>query len=463
MKGFTYAQLYQALQDWPVAASANYLSNINRYIELGELRLVKDLNLELFDQTNIQALLAGTNVAIKPPELLSVRSMWGAIAQTYIPPDQKYTDVVLLLNFDGNNGQTAITDSSPFPLAITRTGNAALTTTAPKFGSACGNFVDANNGGWTAPIVATQGLDLHKTAFTVECWLKTTAGVINDIWSDNSNPFTGLDVLRSYMQSNGVPFMQVIYSGGGGGGSQGPNASPINDGNWHHVVFSASSSQSGVAVDGVWGGLSSYAFDTVQSIGPYFSIGFDEGNSQIHNNHGWIGEMDEFRVTRGIVRYPLGTNFTPPTVAFSQSGSQGTIILGEAFPVVKRSADFVQNFTDDPTITGPPRYYAELDSGTWLVAPTTDQIYGLECRYIIRPQSVVTASNTWLSDRCGDLMFLCALMEAEHYLKADDRFADLSGDYQTKLAAARTELRNSIRQGDYSPVKAAAAPAQGQP
>ena len=78
-----------------------------------------------------------------------------------------------------------------------------------------------------------------------------------------------------------------------------------------------------------------------------------------------------------------------------------------------------------------------------------------------RPQTIVTAGTTWLGNYCGDILLLASLMEAEFYLKADDRFADISGDYDRKLQVARVELRNIIRQGDYSPVKPAAQPAQG--
>jgi hypothetical protein len=66
-------------------------------------------------------------------------------------------------------------------------------------------------------------------------------------------------------------------------------------------------------------------------------------------------------------------------------------------------------------------------------------------------------ATSWLSVRVPDALFAAVLMEAEHYMQADDRY----GDYKTKyyeelLPGARAELRQMQRSGDYSPFEPAA-------
>jgi len=126
-----------------------------------------------------------------------------------------------------------------------------------------------------------------------------------------------------------------------------------------------------------------------------------------------------------------------------------------------RSWDFCHEFAPDPALTGRPRYVNELNQDQWEVVPTADARYGAICRYVRRPADALNSGapndTSWLSRSVPDALFAACLMEAEHFLKADDRY----GDYQNKytgeiLPTARAELRGLIRGGDYSPMKPAA-------
>ena len=50
--------------------------------------------------------------------------------------DQYWRNVVLALPMDGANGSTTFTDISPTPKAVTRYGNAQISTAQSKFGGA---------------------------------------------------------------------------------------------------------------------------------------------------------------------------------------------------------------------------------------------------------------------------------------------------------------------------------------
>jgi hypothetical protein len=66
MMGFSYQQLFQALQSWPLKKNQQYLANLNRMIYLGELRCIRDLDLDIFDVTDTTPLTLNQTVVPKP-------------------------------------------------------------------------------------------------------------------------------------------------------------------------------------------------------------------------------------------------------------------------------------------------------------------------------------------------------------------------------------------------------------
>jgi len=132
-----------------------------------------------------------------------------------------------------------------------------------------------------------------------------------------------------------------------------------------------------------------------------------------------------------------------------------------SYPLEMRSWDFCHEFAPDPLIQGRPRYFNELNDTQWEVVPTSDSNYGVICRYVRRPTDSLSQDNpdatNWLARSVPDALFAACLAEAEHFLKADDRYADYINKYHNEiLPIARAELRNLIRAGDYNPVKPAA-------
>jgi hypothetical protein len=86
-------------------------------------------------------------------------------------------------------------------------------------------------------------------------------------------------------------------------------------------------------------------------------------------------------------------------------------------------------------------------------------------RYIGTPAESLSASapnaTTWLSRSGSDALFCACLMEAEHFIKADDRYKDYLDKYNNELLPRlRAEIRKSIRAGDSSPMKPAPVLAQ---
>jgi hypothetical protein len=133
-------------------------------------------------------------------------------------------------------------------------------------------------------------------------------------------------------------------------------------------------------------------------------------------------------------------------------------VSGVRFPLMLRTRDFCLNYWPDDSILGVPRYYYEVNEDTWKIVPTPNQSTIATAIYVARPAGLsVSNTSTWLSTYCGDLLFCCSLMEAEQWIKADDRYGDMKTKYMEELLPSRrAELRNMIRGGDYNPWKPAA-------
>ncbi len=129
------------------------------------------------------------------------------------------------------------------------------------------------------------------------------------------------------------------------------------------------------------------------------------------------------------------------------------VYSGQIRLLSKRSFDFIQNYAG--AAAGRPLYYCDSGTSSWLIAPAADaNATSIIRHYIQRPESIVIAQNTWMGDNLGDVLFVAVLMEAEQFLKADDRYADMRTKYyQELLPNAASELQIARRKGDYTPLE----------
>jgi hypothetical protein len=124
----------------------------------------------------------------------------------------------------------------------------------------------------------------------------------------------------------------------------------------------------------------------------------------------------------------------------------------------KRSLTYCKFYAPDPAAVDVPVYWSELSETQILIVPTPDAIYPVHQYAVTRPDDSLSLANqgpSYLSSVCPDALFAACLMEAEQFVKADDRYADYKSKYYEELLPiARLELRQSIRSGDRTPMKA---------
>ena len=99
--------------------------------------------------------------------------------------------------------------------------------------------------------------------------------------------------------------------------------------------------------------------------------------------------------------------------------------------------------TTTGSVTGRPKYYAEFDSDSFIIAPTPDSNYTFELHYFYRPASLTAAGDsgsTWLSTNAPIALLYACLTEASIFLKMDPAETGL---YNQRFEDALARLKNT--------------------
>lgn len=226
--------------------------------------------------------------------------------------DPNWAQVSSLLHFDGVDGATTITDVKG--LTWTLVGNARLDTSRVKYGSAALLLDGTDDYAWASD----ASLNLGGGDYTVEGWAyydATSFSAYRCIFST----FSAQEYGRIFVMIE--PDGDLFYT------EQGPNGSPNLGGatttkapfrTWFHWAAVRSGTTMRLFKDGVkigeW---------TSQPVNNYFAGHFRVGrlDSGVYE-FGWLGSVDELRVTKGVARY--SADFTPPAAPYPD----GTFVDG---------------------------------------------------------------------------------------------------------------------------------------
>tara|TARA_R100000654_G_scaffold73549_1_gene106509 strand:+ start:281 stop:925 length:645 start_codon:yes stop_codon:yes gene_type:complete len=101
----------------------------------------------------------------------------------------------------------------------------------------------------------------------------------------------------------------------------------------------------------------------------------------------------------------------------------------------------LQDFTPNPATTGTPRFYADWDNDTFLLAPTPDSNYTMELHYFYRPTSITASGDgtSYLGDNAELALLYGSLVEAYTFMKGE---ADLLQLYNARFQESLQWLKN---------------------
>jgi hypothetical protein len=214
--------------------------------------------------------------------------------------DPHFLNVSLLLHGNGTNGSTTITDSSPTPKTITRSGIAAISTEQAKFGGSSILLSTSNLQGY---IGANDIPAFGPGNWTIEMWVYPTFINASGCLLDFRTAVNQAAPLIWY-QSN-----KLAYYVNGSNRIVGTNNAVLNQ--WNHIAVCKSNGITRQFVNGLQEGPS--FTDTINYVltaaRPIFGAIYTLSSSTSVNC--W---MDEVRFTHGVGRYDA--NFTPPTAPF---------------------------------------------------------------------------------------------------------------------------------------------------
>ena len=138
---------------------------------------------------------------------------------------------------------------------------------------------------------------------------------------------------------------------------------------------------------------------------------------------------------------------------------------GEYSYLLNKDVNFMREAYPSPTDTGTPKYYALFGptvSGatisnelSFILGPTPDTAYSAELHYYYYPESITTATTTWLGDNFDTVLLYGALVEAYTFMKGEpDLIALYDTKYKEALGLAKRlgdgmERQDAYRSGQY--------------
>jgi hypothetical protein len=134
--------------------------------------------------------------------------------------------------------------------------------------------------------------------------------------------------------------------------------------------------------------------------------------------------------------------------------------------LLNKDVNYIRAAYPSPNDTGIPRYYAIFGPTTtndappvitneysFILGPTPDAAYSVELHYYFYPESIVTASTTWLGDNFDSTLLYGSLVEAYTFMKGEpDVVAAYNKRYEEAMILAKRlgdgmERRDAYRSG----------------
>lgn len=126
--------------------------------------------------------------------------------------------------------------------------------------------------------------------------------------------------------------------------------------------------------------------------------------------------------------------------------------------LLNKDVNFLRAAYPNASTTGLPKYYSLFgptvanniitDELSFILAPTPDSAYGVELHYYYYPESIVTATRTWLGDNYDPVLLYGSLVEAYVFMKGEQ---DMMTYYEKKFQDAMSQLNRlgtGLERGD---------------
>lgn len=141
-----------------------------------------------------------------------------------------------------------------------------------------------------------------------------------------------------------------------------------------------------------------------------------------------------------------GNQYLSAPTDFLSVFSLAVVSSGEYSFLLNKDVNFIRESFPNPTTQGTPKYYALFgpdssnpDELTLILGPTPSANLTAELHYFYYPESIVTATNTWLSDNFDSVLFNAVLVEAARFMKQEP---DIVAETDKQFVQSLTLLKN---------------------
>lgn len=121
----------------------------------------------------------------------------------------------------------------------------------------------------------------------------------------------------------------------------------------------------------------------------------------------------------------------------------------------QRDTTFVDEYTENRTTSGLPKYWANWDDNTLILAPTPDDTYTISVWYNEQPErlgngSGSTSTTTFISNNAPEILIYGVVSEAYSYLKNTQDMQLYEQKFQQALQLYAQEQMGRKRRDEYS-------------
>ena len=136
---------------------------------------------------------------------------------------------------------------------------------------------------------------------------------------------------------------------------------------------------------------------------------------------------------------------------YSSSGSLGGLTDSERRILQKKDASFLSEYWPNRTSTGIPKYYANYDEDSIMVAPTPNAAYTIDIEYTALPTGLSSSNTTtWISNNAPTALLYACLLEAFKFLKGPaEMLAIYTAAYTNAVKTLATEQMGQKRREEY--------------
>ena len=128
---------------------------------------------------------------------------------------------------------------------------------------------------------------------------------------------------------------------------------------------------------------------------------------------------------------------------------------GDFLFLLNKDVNFMREAYPNPATTGKPKHYAlfgpqsnDINELTFIVGPTPNAAYMAELHYYYYPESIVTATNTWLGDNFDSVLLYGTICEALVYMKSETDMMTVANERYVQAIALYKNLADGKQRGD---------------